>query len=274
MKELLFSVIVPAFNQSAVLLKCLESQAAQRVLPFEVIVVDNASTDCLEDRKLPKKLNIKRLRLSENRYFAEAVNLGYAESSGDWILVLNSDVVLDRDCLSHAAQTFRNQPDLECASTVLYSKNNRVDCCGVRPGKSLRPRDINTLKNETIFGPSGAAFWIRRSLCERLIAEDKFLLDPEISFFYVDLDFAFRLKQRNIRAHLLSSAKGVHERGASTPKRKSFLPFSYCQLRQDYQALLRENRKSFLKKWGKQKQFWNLPFLWIYDGALKFMRHF
>jgi GT2 family glycosyltransferase len=258
------SIIIPVFNQKHYVLKTLEALNQQTEPPLEVILVDNHSEEKIEPENFP--LSVRIVRLETNRYFAEAVNQGFSLCKGDLILVLNSDVELFPAFLEHMKNAFLKNPEMLCANGILFTPKRKIDSCGLSVGKSLRPRDIRIPNSEKIKGPSGAAFLLRRSLCERLILEEGFLLDPSISFFYTDLDFAFRLQERNIPTWVIPEAQGIHHRGASTPQKKSFFPFRYCQLSPEFQILLRQNRTQFLKKWFRWKKHWKQwPFVMGYS---------
>jgi|GEM_PF-993761 glycosyltransferase involved in cell wall biosynthesis len=91
------SVIIPTYNRAALLGKTLESVAAQTFSDYEVIVVDDGSTDRTEEA-IERYLNDspgleKRLRyfFQENQGKPLALNRGLAEARGEWIAFLDSD---------------------------------------------------------------------------------------------------------------------------------------------------------------------------------------
>ena len=85
----LTSVIIPVFNRWELTKACLESLKRHTVLPFEIIVVDNGSTD-----KTPRRLGHTSARVitnQENLGFPKAVNQGLAASRGEFVCILNND---------------------------------------------------------------------------------------------------------------------------------------------------------------------------------------
>lgn len=96
----LTSIIVLAYNQLDYTQKCIESIVAHTREPFELILVDNASTDgtaAYMDSELPKLLPPGKLKVIHNETnlgFAEGNNQGMAAARGDCVLLLNNDVVV------------------------------------------------------------------------------------------------------------------------------------------------------------------------------------
>jgi succinoglycan biosynthesis protein ExoO len=88
------SVIIPAYNASALLARALDSALAQTVAALEIIVVDDASTDDTYD--LAKRYSdahptINVIQLAQNAGPSKARNTGIAAASGTWVAVLDAD---------------------------------------------------------------------------------------------------------------------------------------------------------------------------------------
>lgn len=88
------AVVVPNWNGAHLLERCIESIEYQSHRVSEVVVVDNGSTDG-SLRLLQKRFpDVRTIALPENRGFAEAVNIGVAACSADYVLILNNDAQL------------------------------------------------------------------------------------------------------------------------------------------------------------------------------------
>ena len=88
----LVSVVIPTYNRSEDLKRALDSVLSQTYKNFEVIVVDNNSTDGTDT--MLESLNDQRIRLlkiNNNGIIAASRNLGINASSGEWIAFLDSD---------------------------------------------------------------------------------------------------------------------------------------------------------------------------------------
>lgn len=86
------SVIVPSFNRENTIERCLESVLNQTFMPFEIVVVDDCSTDRTIDiiKHLDTSL-IKIIKLEKNSGAQVARNVGIKAAKGDWIAFLDSD---------------------------------------------------------------------------------------------------------------------------------------------------------------------------------------
>ena len=90
MENIKFSIIIPAYNCENYISKCLESIFNQSYKNFEVIVVDDCSTDKTFEI-LKKYTNIKLLSTPVNSRQGTARNIGLDVCTGDYILFVDSD---------------------------------------------------------------------------------------------------------------------------------------------------------------------------------------
>ena len=100
------SILILTWNSAAYLPRCLASLSQQTYKDFEVIVVDNGSTDGALDgvgSRWPR-LTLHVERLVENRGFSAANNLGARLVQGHWLALLNSDAFPDPDWLEKLLQ--------------------------------------------------------------------------------------------------------------------------------------------------------------------------
>ncbi|MEI6674031.1 MAG: glycosyltransferase family 2 protein [Verrucomicrobiota bacterium] len=84
------SVIIPTYNRAAQVPTAVLSVLNQTCQPYEVIVIDDGSTDATEDALAPFIDRIRYIK-TENRGVSAARNLGISEAIGDWIAFLDSD---------------------------------------------------------------------------------------------------------------------------------------------------------------------------------------
>lgn len=128
-----FSIIVPAYNVAEFLPQCIESVISQDFQDFEIILVDDGSTDETGKicdnyaKKLPyssiisqktKKVNGKvktpyiKVIHQANAGLSEARNSGVAQASGQYLIFLDGDDFLEPDSLGKIATNLQDQPDL------------------------------------------------------------------------------------------------------------------------------------------------------------------
>ncbi len=89
-----FSIIVPVYNASLYLKECIDSVINQKYENYELILVDNASTDdsleiCNSYKESDSRISV--LQIYENNGVSKARNLGLKNASGDYVLFLDSD---------------------------------------------------------------------------------------------------------------------------------------------------------------------------------------
>ena len=87
---MLLSICIPTFNRSKTIFRAIDSILKQTYKPYEIIVVDDGSTDGTKDLVINKYPSIKYFYLSNNGV-SKARNKGVHESKGEWIAFLDSD---------------------------------------------------------------------------------------------------------------------------------------------------------------------------------------
>ena len=106
------SIIIPSFNQAGYLKLCIDSISDNTELPYEIIVVDNASTD--ETAAYLRGLNgqVRYCILPENYGFSGAVNRGLMMAKGTTMLVLNNDTLVTDNWLENMLGCLNSIPRL------------------------------------------------------------------------------------------------------------------------------------------------------------------
>ncbi len=106
------SIVVPNHNGERTLRACLEAIFSQSVKPFEVIVVD----DCSSDRSvaIAKGFSCKVKKLEKNSGPAVARNIGAKITKGDIITFVDADAILHRDSLEKMIADYKQYPDVAC----------------------------------------------------------------------------------------------------------------------------------------------------------------
>jgi glycosyltransferase involved in cell wall biosynthesis len=125
------SVVIPTYNRGWILKEAVDSVLSQDCENFEIIVVDDGSTDNSQDVLFSYGDKIKVIR-QENKGVSAARNKGIASSSGTYIAFLDSDDLWLPGKLEAQLEFFRNNPDaLICQTEELWVRNGRR----VNPGK-------------------------------------------------------------------------------------------------------------------------------------------
>ncbi len=107
-KPLALSLIIPAYNEEQHLKACLDSIAVQSVMPYEVLVIDNNSTD--GTKKLAKSYPFVRVLSEKQQGIVYARNRGFNTAKGTLIGRIDADSVLPLDWVERITD-FYNNPD-------------------------------------------------------------------------------------------------------------------------------------------------------------------
>lgn len=118
------SIIIPSWNGLELLKVSLASLVKQTFTDFEIIVVENGSTDgsvqYLENN-FPK---IKLIKLQKNIGFAPAVNLGIKKALGKYIILINNDTKVDKNCLQYLVKAADEHPEVGMVAAKMLQFNN------------------------------------------------------------------------------------------------------------------------------------------------------
>jgi GT2 family glycosyltransferase len=125
-----FSILILNWNGCDRTLKCIEAVREQTFQDFEIIVVDNGSTD-LSIPSLRKLDSIKLIELEKNFGFAEGNNRGIPYCSGKYIFFLNNDAYPDNFCLQMLHATLSIHSDAIVGPLMLqYYNPDKIDSAG------------------------------------------------------------------------------------------------------------------------------------------------
>lgn len=107
------SIIIINYNTFKLTSDCIRSvMEMTRSLSYEIILVDNASTECDPQEFLIEFPRVKLVRSQHNSGFAGGNNLGISHSEGEYILLLNSDTVLQEDSISSCISKMEQVPKI------------------------------------------------------------------------------------------------------------------------------------------------------------------
>jgi GT2 family glycosyltransferase len=230
------SILIVNWNTRDLVLQCLDALPVgiDDDLSYEVIVVDNGSVDGSGDA-LAARSGIELIRNSANLGFAAAVNQAYAKATGEFVLLLNSDVDLTPGALSKLVRFLRHNraaagaaplyvnPDgspqpfhfrFPTFATTLVSGSTLVRV--ILPGSEKRLRDYWMTDEDfstarPVPQPSASCLLLRRSM----VADDR-VFDERYPIFFNDVQLARSYADRALKLWVTPDAVVVHEAHAST----------------------------------------------------------
>ena len=199
----LISVVIPTWNGARHLPVCFDALRRQTLPPYEIILVDNASTDetvALMTRDYPE---VHLIRLPENRRFAGACNVGMRVARGEFIALLNNDTEADENWLAQVDATFRAHPEAGFLASKLrlfdqreklHSAGDFYSVRGVPGNRGVWQVDRGQCDADYVFGACGAASVYRRSMLDQVG-----LLDETFEFSCEDVDLSWRAQLAGFR---------------------------------------------------------------------------
>lgn len=140
------SIIIVNYNTFRITCDCIESIFNHtKKVPFEIIVVDNASPDDNPDEFLIRFPSIRLIKSKENGGFAKGNNLGIAAANGDIILLLNSDTLLTEDSISKAAAYLQTTGNIGALTVRLVYPDGKLQHTA-RKFRSIRNEVLDLLR--------------------------------------------------------------------------------------------------------------------------------
>ncbi|MFH1093728.1 MAG: glycosyltransferase family 2 protein [Candidatus Omnitrophota bacterium] len=249
------SVVIVTWNSESFIRRCLDSVFAQGTEDMEVFVVDNGSTDKTVQILKEYSSSIYLIENSENKGFCFANNQALSKARGDFILTLNSDMVLDSSYVSELLHFLKVNPEVGMVQgKFLRVDKVTIDGLGLRLGLLWRLFNINEGKADAsqfnkpfeIFGPCAAAAIYRKELITDISYQDE-VFDDRFFFLVEDFDLAWRAHNRGWKAMYVPSAVCHHYRDSSMHK-SDFR--QYLSLRNRYYLLIKNmdlNLKSVIR---------------------------
>ena len=124
------SIIIVNFNGKNLLEKCLNSLFKIDYDNYEVILVDNNSTDESVEFIQKNYSSIVLIQLDSNNGFAEPNNIGSKSAKGEYLLFLNNDTVVTPNFISEMIKVIENNKEIGICQSLLLKSNDTVDSSG------------------------------------------------------------------------------------------------------------------------------------------------
>ncbi|MDI3318628.1 glycosyltransferase family 2 protein [Pinibacter soli] len=126
LSERMVSIIIINYNTFELTCNCIKSIIEKTAIPYEIILVDNASSECDANIFKEKFPEILLIRSSKNLGFAGGNNLGIRASTGKYVLLLNSDTVLINNAIDIAFERIQKDAGIGALSCQLCSKDGSL----------------------------------------------------------------------------------------------------------------------------------------------------
>lgn len=220
----LVSVIIVNFNGKKLLKNCLESLMKVTYKKFEVILVDNNSTDDSVEFVKNHYPSVMIIKLDKNYGFVEPNNIGAKNAKGDFLLFLNNDTIVKSDFLTELVIAANQDSKIAILQSLLLKPNGEIDSSGDFIDKygvafSSKEKVENTRE---ILSARGAAMMIKNEVFKKLGGFDE-------KFFasYEDVDLGWRAWILGFKVVVLPKSIVYHIGGQTVQKVDEVVFHSY-----------------------------------------------
>ncbi len=219
-------MIILNFNGQAYLENCLLSVLNSYYPQFEVILVDNGSTDLsinMVENTFKKDIRLRIFKNKRNLGFSGGNNFGLDQAKGKYIVFLNSDTTVDPDWLSVLVDEMEKDSSIGLAQSLILSIDGAVvgDAGWLWSDYLLFLHPIGRARKATyefasvfeVSFASGCSMIARKDLLDEIG-----LFNPEIPFNYDDTFLSFKVWLSGKRVVAIPNSKVCHIGGAATAK--------------------------------------------------------
>ena len=216
------SIIIVNYNGKELLQKCLDSLLKVNYNNFEIILVDNNSTDGSVEFITKNYPSLIIIKLDSNKGFAEPNNVAAKISKGKYLLFLNNDTVVTPNFISEMVKVMETDKKIAVCQSLLLKPDGSVDSSGdfidhlgvVYNSKT----EIDEIRE--VSSARGASMLVRSDIFEKL---DGF--DQKFFITFEDVDLCWRSWILGYRVLIIPTSIVYHEGGITIKKIKSEIAF-------------------------------------------------
>jgi len=223
------SIIIVSYNVKEYLLKCLASVYGHtKGVTFEIIVVDNNSTDRSVAALKEKFPAVRVIENRENTGFARANNQGAAIAEGEFLLLLNPDTEFKNDAVSAVHEFMVQITDAGMSSCRLYNTDGTIQR-SIYAFPSVSRNILNALFIDRIICPEfrNSTYLSKKPLripyctgafmmVKKAALGSQMLLNEDFFMYSEEKDLALRLKRCGFKTYFVPAGEVIHHGGKST----------------------------------------------------------
>ena len=225
-----FSIVIPNYNGANFISDCLKSlQIALIGFDYEIIIVDNNSTD--NSLILAKKIlpNFRVILNKKNLGFAAAVNQGIMSAKYEYVVLVNNDIVVDNNWFKYLSKTIDYHKHAVTFCGAVLNKTGthyeslglkyfiRGKCLNIKNKRRFLPKTHKKLITTQIWGSSAAIVIYKKEIIQKIG-----LFDSNYFAYEEDVDLALRLHNLGFITMLNPQAISYHIGGATSSKMGNF----------------------------------------------------
>lgn len=257
------SIIIVNYNTKKLTLECIQS-VYESTIPqsFEIIVVDNNSSDGSVEAIQLTFPDVKVIKNAENVGFSKANNQAIKESTGRYVLLLNSDTIVNKDTITKIIKFMDSNELIGATGCEVLLPNGELDKACHRgfptPGASFyyltgfdkkfpnHPKINSYHKNylnmkeiHEIDCLVGAFMMVRKSVVDEIG-----MLDEDFFMYGEDIDWCYRIKQAGWKIYYNPFVSIIHYKGASSKKKPYKIVYEF------HRAMFLFHKKHFANQYN------------------------
>jgi GT2 family glycosyltransferase len=231
-RRTMVSIIIVNWNGAHLLRQCLDSVCRQNFADYEIILVDNGSSDNsveLVERDYPA---VQIVRLGSNRGFAGGNNEGLLHARGDFVVLLNTDAMLAENWLDAAVAAMKANASIgTCFAKIVIGGTDLIDSAGDQFSSAFHAIKIGEFEREDrhherrfVTGACAAAVMYRRSMIDQIgFFDQDFFLNAE------DTDLNMRAWLAGWKCLFLPESAAYHKVSATLGKMSDVAVYHYSR---------------------------------------------
>ncbi|MEG0496154.1 MAG: glycosyltransferase family 2 protein, partial [Eubacterium sp.] len=229
------SIIIVNYKTKELTSNCIDSiyESNLKGIDYEILVVDNASNDGSIESIEVRFPKVKSIKNNENLGFSKANNIGMEQSSGDYILLLNSDTIVEIMTIRKSLEFMRNHQHVGALGCKIVLESGELDAACKRSFPTPMNGIYHTLKldrrfpkshrfgeyNLTYINPDktfsvdcimGAYMMVTREMV-KIVG----LLDEDYFMYGEDVDWCYRIKKAGFQIIYYPEVRIFHYKKAS-----------------------------------------------------------
>ncbi len=227
----MLSIIIVNYNSTQALKRCLKSIIEVRLgIHYEIIIIDNNSKMPFKSviEEFDKSINICLIENKKNLGYARAVNQGIKISRGEYILILNPDILITRDAVEKMIDFFESQQNIGIIAPQLLNFDNSIQHSCFRFPRLWTPFIRRSVLKNLPFGKREIARYLMLDFDHREIREVDWvlgaamlakksllkkvgLLDERFFLYFEDVDWCRRFSNNGLKIVYFPESKFFHQ---------------------------------------------------------------
>lgn len=259
----LVSIMVVTYNSQNYIKACLEKLFKTKYPKFEIIVVDNASSDKTIEIIKKKFVKVRIIQNKKNLGYAGGNNLGVKNAKGNLVAFINPDTQVLPEWLKPLVNTIQSPRTAACQPKIMLLQDKKLICAtgkisnflGFETLSNYKDKDFS-MKIKEITSFSGSAVLIKKDIYKKLGG-----FDDQFFMYYEDGDLSWRIRLSGYNIKMVPESVVYHE--------YKFQPDEEYQKEKNKFYLLERNRMlMILKNYSTKTIFMILPVLILMEMGM------